>query len=228
MNHTTEEEENPLTVLITGANRGLGLEFAKRMSAGGYKVIGTARKPEEATELKEIGAEVLGLDVTDNDGIEAFAKNLEGRTIDILINNSGIFPESTDREDMLQTYSVNTLGAYFVSEALIENLKKSDSARIVNVSSKLGQLTDGDGSARGYGFSKTALNMVTRHLHASYCGDGVTVISLNPGHNKTDMGGDDAALDPEETAKQVFSLIEGLTPEQSGGFWRYDGEKMEW
>ena len=228
MKNTTQQGEDSLTVLITGANRGLGLEFAKKFSAAGYTVVGTARKPEEATELEKIGAEVLALDVTDNDEIEVFAKKLAGRTIDILINNSGIFPESKVRADMLQTYSVNTLGPYFVSEALISNLKKSESARIVNVSSKLGQLTDGDGSARGYGFSKTALNMVTRNLHASYGDDGVTVISLNPGHNRTDMGGDHAALDPKETAEQVFALVEGLTPEQSGGFWRYDGEKMDW
>ena len=228
MNDTTQQSGDSLTVLITGANRGLGLEFAKKFSAAGYEVIGTARKPEEATELKEVAAEVVALDVTDNDGIEAFAKKLEGRTIDILINNSGIFPESTVRADMLQTYSVNTLGPYFVSEALISNLKKSKTPRIVNVSSKLGQLTEGDGSAKGYGFSKTALNMVTRNLHASYSDDGVTVISLNPGHNRTDMGGDHAALDPVETAEKVFALVEGLTPEQSGEFWRYDGEKMEW
>ena len=228
MNDTTQQNENPLTVLITGANRGLGLEFAKKMAAAGYKVIGTARNPKEASELKEIAAEVLELDVTNNDGIDVFAQQLEGTTIDVLINNSGIFPKSTDRADMLQTYSVNTLGAYFVSEALIENLKKSDSARIVNVSSKLGQLSGGDGSAKGYGFSKTALNMVTRNLHASYSDEGITVISLNPGHNRTDMGGEEAALDPEETAEQVVALIAGLTPEQSGGFWRYDGAKMEW
>ena len=228
MNTTTQQEKSSLTVLITGANRGLGLEFAKKFAAAGYQLIGTARKPEEATELNEIAAEVLALDVADADAIESFAKKLEGRTIDILINNSGIFPKNTDPADMLQTYSVNTLGPYFVSEALISNLKKSNCARIVNVSSKLGQLTDSDGSAKGYGFSKTALNMVTRNLHASYCDDGVTVISLNPGHNKTDMGGEHAALKPDETAAQVFALVEGLSPEQSGGFWRYDGEKMEW
>ncbi|MGJ8633039.1 MAG: SDR family NAD(P)-dependent oxidoreductase, partial [Luteolibacter sp.] len=111
------EEENAkdqLTVLITGANRGLGLEFAKKFEAEGYEVIGTARKPDEATELKDTGAEVMELDVTDNDEIEALVKKLDGRKIDILINNAGIFPRTKDRDDMMLTYSVNTLGPYFI------------------------------------------------------------------------------------------------------------------
>ena len=230
MNDTAGKNDGSkkLTVLITGANRGLGLEFAKKFASAGYEVIGTSRKPDEATELKEIGAEVLELDVLSDDAIDEFAKGLHGRTIDILINNSGIFPKNKDRDDMVKTFSVNTLGAYFVSEALIPNLKQSSCARIVSVSSKLGQLTGGDGGARGYAFSKAALNMVTLNLHSAYHEDGVTVISLNPGHNRTDMGGDHAALDPVETAGQVFELVEGLKPEQSGGFWRYDGMEMEW
>ena len=227
----TAKEKNcgdGLTVLITGANRGLGLEFAKKFAAAGYEVIGTSRKPDEATDLKGIGAEVMELDVVSDDGIAEFAKKLEGRKIDVLINNSGIFPDTVDRENMLQTFSVNTLGSYFVSEALIPNLKMSASPKIMNVSSKLGQLTDGEGDAIGYSFSKAALNMVTRNLHTAYSGEGVTVISLNPGHNRTDMGGGHAALDPVETAAQVFTLVDTLKPEQSGGFWRYDGEKLDW
>ena len=224
MTQTTDQ----LTVLITGANRGLGLEFAKKFAAAGYEVIGTSRKPDEATDLKEIGAEVMELDVSSDEGIEEFAGKLGERKIDVLINNSGIFPDEVNRDNMLRTFSVNTIGSYFVSEALIPNLKKSASPKIMNVSSKLGQLTDGDGRAKGYSFSKAALNMVTRTLHNSYHGDGVTVISLNPGHNRTDMGGGHAALDPVETAAQVFELVDGLKPEQSGSFWRYDGEKMEW
>ena len=222
------DSKEALTVLITGANRGLGLEFAKKFEAEGYDVIGTARKPDEATELKEAGAEVMKLDVTSNESIDALAKELDGRKIDVLINNAGIFPRNKDRDDMMMTYQVNTLGPYFISEALIPNLKKSDSPKIVNVSSGLGQLTDGGGSARGYSFSKAALNMVTRNLHTAYSGDGVIVISLNPGHNKTDMGGDGAPLDPKDTAAGVFTLTEGLKPEQSGLFWMYTGKKLPW
>jgi NAD(P)-dependent dehydrogenase (short-subunit alcohol dehydrogenase family) len=223
-----KDMKNQHTVLITGANRGLGLEFAKKFQAAGYEVIGTARKPDEAAELKKIGAEVMELDVTSNEQIEALAKKLDGRKIDILINNAGIFPRTKDREDMMQTYSVNTLGPYFVSEALIPNLKKSDSPRIVNISSGLGQLTGGNGGAGGYSFSKAALNMVTRNLHSSHHRDGVIVISVNPGHNKTDMGGDGAPLEPANTAEKLLELVETLKPDQSGGFWMYDGEKLDW
>ncbi|MGJ8642832.1 MAG: SDR family oxidoreductase [Luteolibacter sp.] len=222
------DKNDQLTVLITGANRGLGLEFAKKFKTEGYEVIGTARKPNEATALKEVGAEVMELDVTNNVEIEALAKKLEGRKIDVLINNAGIFPRTKDREDMMLTYSVNTLGPYFVSEALIPNLKKSASPKIVNVSSGLGQLSGGGSWAGGYSFSKAALNMVTRNLHSTYSGDGVIVISLNPGHNKTDMGGDGAPLDPKDTAAEVFKLAEALVPGQSGKFWKYDGEELDW
>ena len=223
-----EDGKDQMTVVVTGANRGLGLEFAKKFEAEGYEVIGTARKPEEATELKEAGAEVMKLDVTDNESIDAFVEKLDGKKVDILINNAGIFPRNKDRDDMMMTYQVNTLGPYFVSEALVPNLKKSESPRIVNVSSGLGQLTDGGGSARGYSFSKAALNMVTRNLHSAHSGDGLIVISLNPGHNKTDMGGDGAPLDPKDTAAQVFTLTEELKPEQSGLFWMYTGKKLDW
>lgn len=228
MTYAAEDADKKLTVLITGANRGLGLEFAKEFQSKGYAVIGTARKPDEATELKESGAEVVELDVTDDGEIEALAKKLEGRKIDVLINNAGIFPRTKDREDMMLTYSVNTLGPYFVAEALIPNLKKSDSPRIVNISSGLGQLTDGHGGARGYSFSKAALNMVTRNLHSSHHRDGVIVISVNPGHNKTDMGGEGAPLEPEDTAAKLLELVEALKPEQSGGFWMYHGEMLDW
>ena len=223
-----EDGKDQMTVVVTGANRGLGLEFAKKFEAEGYEVIGTARKPEEATKLKEAGAEVMKLDVTDNESIDAFVEKLDGKKVDILINNAGIFPRNKDRDDMMMTYQVNTLGPYFVSEALVPNLKKSESPRIVNVSSGLGQLTDGGGSARGYSFSKAALNMVTRNLHSAHSGDGLIVISLNPGHNKTDMGGDGAPLDPKDTAAQVFTLTEELKPEQSGLFWMYTGKKLDW
>lgn len=221
-------EDEQLTALITGANRGLGLAFAEKFMEAGYHVIGTARKPEEATELKEAGAEIMALDVTDDKQIEALAKKLAGRKIDLLINNAGIFPKSNDRETMMKTYSVNTLGPYFLSEALIENLKLSPAPKIVNVSSQLGQLTNGQGWAGGYAFSKAALNMVTRNLHSSHRNEGMMVISIHPGHNKTDMGGDGAPLDPAHTAAKLAELVENLTPDHSGKFFLYSGQELDW
>ena len=227
------------TVLITGANRGLGLEFAKQFKSKGYTVIGTTRSPEEAEELKAVGAEVMKLDVTSEEDIKALASALSGRTVDILINNAGYFGpnllnEKTDdiykvtRDEMTNCLNVNTLGPIFVSQALLPNLKLSKSPKIINISTRASRLSVGAGKAWGYSVSKTALNMVTRNLHGNLSKEGFIVISLAPGHNKTDMGTEKGKLLPEKSIGMMIPLIEGLKTAQSGGFWYYDGSKVAW
>ena len=159
-----------ITVLITGANRGLGLEMVKQFAADGYKVIGTARKPEKATDLKATGATVIKLDVTSEEDIAAMAKTLKGQKIDILINNAGYFgpklmTENPDnitkltRQEMTTCINVNTLGPIFVTQALLPNLRLSPMKKVVNISTRA---ASPGGTAYGYRISKTALNMVTR------------------------------------------------------------------
>jgi NAD(P)-dependent dehydrogenase (short-subunit alcohol dehydrogenase family) len=216
-----------LTVLITGANRGLGLEFAKQFSAKGYKVIGTARKPEDATALKATGAQIVKLDVTSDESIAAVAQLLAGKKIDILLNNAGYLSRKSTREEMTRCFTINTLGPYYVTEALLPNLKLSDHPKIINISSRSGKLSEGKGSLRGYSISKTALNMVTRHFHSKL--KGMIVISLAPGHNKTDMGGlTSGKFEPKDTIGSMIPFIEKLTEQKSGKFWYFDGTHLDW
>ena len=229
-------------VLITGANRGLGLEFAKQYKAAGYTVYGTARKPEKAKELKEAGVTVLQLDVTDAESITAMAKKLEGKPIDILINNAGYFGPKlmTEKMDNLKTltpqemetcFKVNTMGPLFVTQALLPNLNlsKQPFKKVINISTRASILKNGVGGyAVGYRTSKAALNMATKSMAATLRKEKYIVISLAPGHNKTDMGTTRANLNPKDSIAKIITLIDGLKPEQTGRFWFYTGKELPW
>ena len=237
---SAQDSDKKLTVLITGANRGIGLEFAKQFSEKGYKVIGTARSPEKADDLKATGAEVMKLDVTSEKDIAALAESLKGKKIDILLNNAGYFGpkrfyeggvstfETITREELEDCMRVNAYGPLFVSRALVPNLKLSDSPKIVNISSRLA-IMKGNPQAWGYSVSKTALNRVVVNMDAALRKDGFIVIALGPGHNKTDMGGlKSNGLEPKVTVGKMVPLIEGLTKKQSGTFLSYTGEENPW
>ncbi|MBK1855927.1 SDR family oxidoreductase [Verrucomicrobiaceae bacterium 5K15] len=224
----TQAEDEPLTVLVTGANRGLGLEHAKQWTAAGHKVIGTARKPAEAKELKATGAQVLQLDITSDDDIANLAKELKGQKIDVLINNAGYMNRGLNREALQRCFNINATGPLLLAKALQPNLKLSKHPKIVNISSGLGSIARTRGSYAAYSMSKAALNMATRQLHGQLAGDGFIVISLNPGHNKTDMGGAGAPLDPKDSVPQMLKLITGLKPDQSGKFWYINGSEVPW
>ena len=214
--------------------------MAKQFVADGYTVIGTARKPAKATDLKAAGAKVIQLDVTDEQSIATMAKKLKGIKIDILINNAGYFGpklmtqnpdnlESLTRKEMELCYAVNTMGPIFVTQALLPNLRKSDVKKIVHISTRSAILNAGSpGKAYGYRVSKTALNMVTRTMSNDRALKGFIVVSIAPGHNKTDMGTHWANLKPEESMKKVKTLIENLTQKHHGGFWFLDGSKRAW
>lgn len=233
-------DKKNITVLITGANRGLGLELAKQFAADGYQVIGTARKPEKAKDLKATGARVVKLDVTSEQDISALKEAFKGRKIDILINNAGYFGpklmtqspdnlEKLTREEMTRCINVNTLGPLFVTQALLPNLRLSKDPKVINMSTRSAILNAKPwGHSYGYRVSKTALNMVTRTLSADQAMKGILVVSIAPGHNKTDMGTHWANLRPEESMKRVKTLIEGLNRKHHGGFWFYDGSRRPW
>ena len=231
------------SVLITGANRGLGLELAKQFLKDGYTVYGTSRKPDEATELKEAGAEVLQLDVTSEESIAALAKTLEGKPLDILVNNAGYFGpnkigetqstiDNVTRGEIEFTHAVNTMGPIFVTQALMPNLRAGTQKRIMTISSRSGMLSRSGGGAMGYRMSKAGVNMATVVLNAQLKKQGFIVASLAPGHNNTDMGRGASSgkgkLDPAESMAKVKNVIETLTPKQSGGFWYYDGKRLPW
>jgi len=232
-------EEYKNSILITGANRGLGLELVKQYLSRGYIVYGTARKPDEATELKETGAIVLQLDVTSEESIAGIVKALEGKPLDILFNNAGYFGPNKigtkmdditniTRKEMELCYQVNTMGPLFVTQALLPNLKKGKMKKIVNMSTRSGMLSRKGGGAMGYRTSKASLNMVTVLLDTQLKKREFIVVSVAPGHNKTDMGTERGKESPEVTMPKLLDLIQNLEPEQSGGFWYYTGERLPW
>lgn len=223
-----------LTVVITGANRGLGLEFARQLEAAGADVIGTARRPEEATELRETGARCVQLDVADAASVANFAAGLEGTAVDVLLNNAGIFPyrggiEGLDPQEALRTYTVNTLGPMRVTQALLDNLRQGERKLIMNMSSGLGSIAANTrGGSMGYRESKAALNMFTRSLASELADEGFTCIAMSPGWVRTDMGGDSAPLSPEQSVSGMLEVLASKGPEESGSYFNHDGEALSW
>lgn len=222
------------TVLVTGANRGLGLEFAKQLQAKGFKVIGTARKPEKAAELKASGARVEQLDVADQSSVEALAKSLEGVPIDILINNAGMASradsslQTLDFDAMVRIFEVNSLGPLRVTQALLPNLQASKHKTIVNITSRLGSIELSTGGLYAYRTSKTALNQINKIMSVELAPKGFTSIVIHPGWVKTDMGGADATLNIPESISGMLNVIQDLSVEDTGKFYNFDGEELPW
>jgi len=231
----TDHGEEPRTVLITGANRGLGLEFARQYSAAGWKVIGTARKPAEAKELADIGVRVVQLDVADAESVAALAKTLEGEPVDLLINNAGMANrdgmdfETMDFDAVERVLAVNTIGPMRVTRALLPNLRAGKGRQIVHITSGLGSIEENTGGGYyGYRESKAALNMFNRSLAWNYKDEGFTCVVMSPGWVRTDMGGPEAVLSPEESIAGMRKVIDGLTPASTGTFQSWDGTIRAW
>ena len=221
------------TYLITGASRGLGAEFVRQLRRAGHTVIAAVRDPGSARDAAQAGATMVQLDVTRPDTFDAFARSLTAR-IDVLINNAGIAARdaslrATTIETMDEVFRTNVFGLTILTKALLPVLGRGRRKTIVNVSSSLGSLaiTPG-GFSYAYCCSKAALNMATVLMHRELSGDGFTVISLDPGWNRTDMGGGQAPLDPRDTVASMIALLERLGPADSGKFIGYDGQPRPW
>jgi NAD(P)-dependent dehydrogenase (short-subunit alcohol dehydrogenase family) len=235
---TTEaahHEKEGKTVLITGANRGLGLEFARQYAADGWTVIGTARTPEKATELKALGVRVMQLDVADAESVAALAAALKGQAIDLLINNAGIMDrdsssiENIDFDSVERVLAVNTIGPMRVTKALLGNLRSGSGKQIVHITSGLGSIeNNARGGFLGYRESKAALNMFNRSLAAELGDEGFTCVVMSPGWVQTDMGGAGATLTPVESIAGMKKVIGGLTVEDNGSYQSWDGEILPW
>jgi NAD(P)-dependent dehydrogenase (short-subunit alcohol dehydrogenase family) len=226
-------EDRP-TVLVTGANRGIGLEYARQFHAKGYRVIGTARDPAEATELAKVSDRVEALDVTDAASVAALAQRLKGVPIDILVNNAGMFDrrdtavEKVDFETMEQTFAVNTLGPLRMVQALLPNLRAGQRKLIVNMSSQLGSIGNSTGEWYAYRASKAALNQINRSLSVELGKEGFRSVVLHPGWVRTDMGGEQATYTPEESVAGLITVIEGLGPDDNGRFLDFRGQPIPW
>jgi len=229
-------------VVITGANRGLGLELARHFAKQGDRVWGTARNPTEAEDLRRFADAVVPLDAASDASIAYLPTTLDGiGRVDILINNAGLDarafgvdrseagPLALDSESFLGQMRVNAVGPMLVTRALLPLLQSAPQPIVVNMSSQLGSMEVGGQMPRdvGYNASKAALNMVTCNLAVALA-DQVTIVAVHPGWVRTDMGGPQGMLDPDESAAALGSLIEGLSPGDSGRFFRWDGAVHPW
>ncbi len=228
------DTETSSVVLITGANRGLGLELARQYKEAGWQVIGTARKPDSATELGALDVDVVQLDVTDEESVARLAAELDGQPVDLLINNAGILAMhntllESDIDTVERVLDVNVLGPMRVTQALLPNLSAGEGKTIVNMTSGLGSLAQNE-SGRFYGYreSKAALNMFSISLAVELRDQGFIVVAMNPGWVQTDMGGEGAPLTPAQSVSGIRSVIEGLTPEDTGSFRVYSGGQEPW
>ena len=233
-------------ILITGANRGIGLELVRQyLQRDDTQVFATCRNPDSAQELNQLAsqysdrAHVIQLDVADQASIDASVKTVGELAggLDILINNAGINPK-TERESMfgeleaeaiMHVLHVNSVGPVMVVQAYAGLLRTGNNVRVVNVSSGAGSLErQASGCGYAYNASKAALNMMTRCLAGSLRGDNVVVITLNPGWVQTDMGGSNARLKPEESITGIITVVDGLTMADSGTFLQWDGAQLPW
>lgn len=223
-----------LTILITGAGRGLGLELAKQYAADGWKVIGTVRDDAAKKRLETLGAEAHALDVSDFGKARELAERLQGRALDVLFCNAGIIGKrgmavgSFDYQSWEEVLRVNLLGAAAVAEALVDNVAASDRKTIAMMSSRLGSITESSGMTLPYGTSKAALNMLAKGLASSLAGRGIKVVTLSPGWVRTDMGGEGAALAPETSVNGLRKVVNNLKAADSGKFFSYDGSPIPW
>lgn len=222
------------TYFVTGCTRGIGLEFARQLSARGDDVLASARDPERAGELSTLPLQIVGLDVSDRWSIENLAEPSGERPIDVLINNAGVSSASKtlgdcDFDELGRVFTINSLAPVMVAKALLPSLRLGQRRVIVNISSQLGSITNNTGgSSYGYRGSKAALNMFTTCMASELKGEGFTCVSLHPGWVRTDMGGPEAPLTPEQSVSGLLGVIDRLTPADNGKFLTYEGKPLLW
>lgn len=224
------------TYLITGANRGIGLEFARQLAAraGGHTIIGAARRPEQAPELARLVHRLVPLDVADPASIAAMARAIGDQPVDVLINNAGVTGASKrlaglNLPDLQRIFAANAFGPLLVAGALIENLRRSQRKTVFNITSELGSIRNNTGSSTyEYRASKTALNQLTVCMAHEFRPEGFCCVAVHPGWVQTDMGGKNATLTPQESVRAMLALMDRLTPGDSGKFLNHDGSELPW
>lgn len=227
------------SVLVTGANRGLGLEFVKQYAASGYRVFATAREPSRASDLASLAERhstisVHALEVTDSASVKRLAGELAGESIDILLCNAGVMGPKRqsfggiDYDGMLETLRVNTLGPLRLAEAFVEQVARSQRKMMVAITSGMGSIADSSGGYYAYRASKAALNMSFHNLALDLKGRGIIAFVINPGWVQTDMGGTSAPLPVEASIAAMRKIFDGMTLEQSGTFMNYKGGTFAW
>ncbi|KMQ75591.1 SDR family oxidoreductase [Marinobacter subterrani] len=218
------------TVIITGANRGIGLELARHYAAEGWAVIGVCR--QSSSELEEVAARMIdGVDVTTDAGIRKLTEELAGQPIDLLINNAGLLQDeklgSIDFDSIRTQMEINAYAPLRVAEALVSQIPSG--GKIANITSRMGSIADNDSGGRyGYRASKAALNAFGKSLAMDLKPRGIAVAQLHPGYVQTRMVNFGGLITPEESAKGLAARIEGLSLENTGSFWHSNGEELPW
>jgi len=223
--------------VVTGANRGIGLEFVKQLTSRGEDVEATARDPDDAPELQALARtgvrlRVHRLDVADDASVAVFAEKLPPGPVDVLVNNAGVSGvkggEPIDPTDILRVFNVNAAGTLRVVRALLPRLRAGRGKKIVNLTSQLGSIAEVSGGRYAYRLSKVALNMATRLLAEDLRGEGFRTVALHPGWVQTRMGGSAAPVSPEQSIRGMLRIVDGLAAEQSGRMFDFQGREIPW
>jgi len=229
---------NTYQVLITGTNRGIGLSFVEQYAKDGWNVIACCRDPQSATELQALASkhrniQIIALDMADFSQIDAVALQLKDKKIDVLINNAGVYPESSlgnvDFDDWVSAFKINTMAPLKMAKAFMPHVAASQLKKIVTLSSKMGSVDDNtSGGSYIYRSSKAAVNMVMKSLSIDLKPYGIAVVTLNPGWVKTDMGGPNGLIDSQTSVTGLRKVIADLSLSSSGKFIGYDGSEIAW
>lgn len=226
------------TVLITGTSRGIGIEFTKQYAEDGWQVIACCRDPERALALQSLAKlhtniQLVDLDVADFAQIDTVATQLKDTPIDVLINNAGVYPESsfndTDFQDWSTAFKINSMAPFKMTQAFLPNLMNGKLKKVATLSSKMGSIDDNtSGGSYIYRTSKVAVNMVMKSLSLDLVYRGIAVGILHPGWVITDMGGPNGLIDAKTSVTGLRRVINNLTLENSGRFIAYDGKEITW
>jgi len=224
------------TAVITGANRGLGLEFARVYLAAGWTVHAGCRNPMRADELKKLKGDlhIHALNVDDPKDAKALAKSLGSEPVDLLLNNAGIYGKRDvkvggfDHDEFLNVLKTNVVAPIRLAEALVENVAHSTMKKMAFVTSRMGSIAMNAGGSIAYRTSKTALNMAVSCLSMDVKSRGITCILLHPGWVKTDMGGPNAAIGIPESIAGMTQVIEKTGHDDTGKFYDYQGQAIPW
>jgi len=219
-----------MNVLVTGGNRGIGLELCRQLQARGERVIATCRKAGGA--LGSLGVEVIeAVDVRDDAAVASMARRVGERRLDWLINNAGILErdglDDLDYAAVTRQFEVNAIGPLRVTRALLGNLGRG--SRVGIVTSRMGSVGDNtSGAFYGYRMSKAAVNMAGASLARDLAPRGIAVALLHPGYVATDMTGGQGEVAPEHAARGLIARMDGLNPANSGSFWHAEGQELPW
>ena len=221
-------------IIITGANRGLGLEFVKQLSRSN-QVIATSRNVNKSKKLESIkNIKMEELDLISKESIDTFVSKMGDKNIDLIINNAGVFHDEQFNNELdsalwQEEILINAISPIILTRKLKKNILSGIDKKIVFISSQMGSIDDNySGSNYFYRSSKAALNASAKSLAIDWKNDNLAVLMLHPGWVKTDMGGDEAKLSISESVQQMITMINNFSIEQTGSFLNYAGEKLEW